>query len=93
MKSNQIIIRKAHMEQLKKTTELLGIKNTIQLLTVLNPHRHIVSNPKLDYSAPLCPKHMQIGIPKSLKNLYPRLPKLSNTASTQKTLLSVESQF
>lgn len=57
MKSNQTIIRKAHMEHLKKTTELLGIKNTIQLLTVLNPHRHIVINPNLDYSAPLCPHY------------------------------------
>lgn len=57
MKSNQIIIRKAHMEQLKKTTELLGIKNTIQLLTVLNPHPHIVINPKLDYSVLLCPHY------------------------------------
>ncbi|HEL0606077.1 hypothetical protein KUF88_06205 [Streptococcus equi subsp. zooepidemicus] len=75
------------MEQLKKTTELLGIKNTIQLLTVLNPHRHIVSNPNLDYSAPLCPKHMQIGIPKSLKNPYPRVPRFSNAASIQKTPL------
>ncbi|HEL0247631.1 TPA: hypothetical protein TUD09_001948 [Streptococcus equi subsp. zooepidemicus] len=69
MKSNQIIIRKAHMEQLKKTTELLGIKNTIQLLTVLNPHRHIVSNPNLDYSVLLCPHYkgnMQTRLPKSL---------------------------
>lgn len=87
MKSNQTIIRKAHMEHLKKTTELLGIKNTIQLLTVLNPHRHIVINPNLDYSAPLCPKHMQIGIPKSLKNPYPRVPRFSNAASIQKTPL------
>lgn len=67
MKSNQTIIRTAHMEHFKNTTELLGIKNTIQLLTVLNPHPHIVINPKLDYSVLLYPKHMQIGIPKSLK--------------------------
>lgn len=57
MKSNQTIIRKAHMEHFKNTTELLGIKNTIQLLTVLNPHPHIVINPKLDYSVLLCPHY------------------------------------
>lgn len=90
MKSNQIIIRKAHMEQLKKTTELLGIKNTIQLLTVLNPHPHIVINPKLDYSVLLCP-HYKGNMSKQDFQKASKIPIFD--CQSFPTLLSVESQF
>lgn len=56
MKSNQTIIRKNHMEHIKRTTKLLGIKDSnINILSVLKHQTHIEIKAKLDYTAPTCP--------------------------------------
>lgn len=55
MKSDQTIIRKAHMELLKNTTDLIGLKDkNITILFVLQYHSRIEIKAKLDYPAPLC---------------------------------------
>ena len=56
MKSDQTIIRKTHMELLKDTTDLIGLKDkNIKILLVLHLHTHIEIRAKLDYQAPDCP--------------------------------------
>lgn len=56
MKSDKTIIRKNHMELLKNTTELLGLKDpNIKMLFVLKHQTHIEMRAKLDYKPTLCP--------------------------------------
>lgn len=56
MKSDETIIRKNHMELLKNTTELLGLKDpNIKILFVLKHKTHIEMRAKLDYKPTLCP--------------------------------------
>lgn len=50
MKSANNLIRKNHMELLKNTTELLGLKDpNIKILFVLKYQTHIEMRAKLDY--------------------------------------------
>lgn len=56
MKSDQTHIRKAHMELLKNTTDLIGLKDkNIKILFALRHQTHIEVRAKLDHQAPLCP--------------------------------------
>lgn len=56
MKSSKQLIRKTHMELLKNTTDLIGLKDKhIKILFVLQHQTHIEIQAKLDYQAPDCP--------------------------------------
>ena len=87
MKSNQIIIRKNHMEQLHFITKLLDIKDpNIQIMDVVNrdTHKEIIAN--LDYepsSYPDCGKQM-----KKYDFQNPsKIPYLETTGMPTRTLL------
>ena len=50
------IIRKNHMEHIKHTTKLIGIKDlNIKISLILKHQTHIEMRAKLDYPAPTCP--------------------------------------
>ena len=56
MKSDKTIIRKNHMEHIKNTTKLIGIKDlNIKIMLVLKHTSHIEIRAELDYPAPECP--------------------------------------
>lgn len=56
MKSDETIIRKTHMELLKNTTDLIGLKDkNIKILFACRLQTHIEIRAELDYQAPLCP--------------------------------------
>ena len=85
MKSDQTYIRKTHMEHLKNTTDLIGLKDkNIKILFVWQLQTHIEIKAKLDYQAPACP-HCQANM--IFRKLHPFL-----SLTVKECLLSLSSR-
>lgn len=76
MKSAKQLIRKTYMEQLKNTTDLVGLKDkNIKILFALRYQAYIEIRARLDYQAPPCP-HCQGKMIKYDFQRYSKIPLL-----------------